>query len=82
MNLRYLLVSLFAEPTQNEPVRLQKQPTKEDYQKELNLWVQKNFYLIVLATFILIWICLTVIFFTVFNSTVETGNYYNLKGVI
>ena len=82
MNWIIFLVNLFAENNAKQPVRLAKQP-KRSLREKIDLWVSKNFYLIVLATFILIWVGLTLIFFTAFNSTVESGNYYyHIKGVI
>lgn len=75
MKLKGILISLFAEQDIKQPVRLEKQ-SKKSLKEQIDEWVSNNFYLIVLATFLLIWVGLTILFYIVFSSTVESGNYY------
>lgn len=68
----------------SNPVRLHKKPTKEDYQRDLNLWVTRNFGLVALATIIFLLIFFIIICYMIIGvSAVESGTYYNhLQGVI
>ena len=75
------IVNLFNNPQTNEQVRLNKQLTKEDFDNEILIFIERNFYLIVLAALIISTITCFLIIGT--SSTVESGVYYNhLQGVI
>lgn len=85
MNILYILSNLFAPKPKNNPIRLQKQSNKRTFKQQADDFVAKNFYFIVLATFLLIWIVLTIILINVFagSSAVESGQYYyHFKEVI
>lgn len=78
MNILYILINLFAPKPKSQPIRLQKQSSKKTFKQQVDDFVARNFYFIVLATFLLIWIVLTIILITVFagSSAVESGQYY------
>ena len=63
---------------------LYKQPTREDFSRDLNYWIQRNFYIIALAAILILLILFVIVcFWWVGVSTLESGNYYNhLGGVI
>ena len=84
MNIYYILVNLFNNTNTGEPVRLQKQASKEDICKELYDLIARNFDFIAL---VVVLICIIVFIYACFSltgvSAVESGNYYNhLTGVI
>lgn len=57
---------------------LRKKPTKEDYIRNFNCWVQRNFGIIVFLTMIaLLVIFVIVCYMFVGVSAVESGNVYN-----
>lgn len=59
------------------PVRLHKKPTREDYRRDVNYFVTRNFGLIsVLAVIFLLIMFVFVCFMIVGVSAVESGNYY------
>ena len=68
----------------NSPVNdLHKKPTREDYKKELNYWIQRNFYIICLAAIsIALIIFVGVCFFVCGISAVESGAMRNFIGGI
>lgn len=68
--------SFFIGEKPKQPIRLEKQ-TSKNIEEILNDWISKNFYIIVLATFVLIWIILTLILFTICHSSVDSGIYYH-----
>lgn len=57
---------------------LHKQPTKEDFTRNLNCWIQRNFYIIcILAILFLLLAFVFVCFAIVGVSAVESGTVYN-----
>lgn len=57
---------------------LRKQPTREDYRRSLNCWVQRNFGIVALATIILLLIVFVFVCYALVGvSAVESGNYHN-----
>lgn len=81
MSIYYILINLFSNPNTRQQVRLNKQLTKEDFKIKLLSFIEKNFYLIVLALVIIFALTCFLIIGT--SSTVESGTTYNhLQGVI
>lgn len=79
-----LLYVLLVGTSTNDKVRLAKKPTKEDHMRNLNCWIQRNFYIIALAAILILLIIFAIVCFMIVGvSAVESGNYYNhLGGVI
>lgn len=72
----YLIVLLFG--TKGPIYDLRKKPTKEDYIRNFNCWVQRNFGIIVFLTMIaLLVIFVIVCYMLVGVSAVESGVYHN-----
>ncbi|MBQ2613509.1 MAG: hypothetical protein IJG19_06525 [Methanobrevibacter sp.] len=62
----------------SNPVRLHKQPTREDYQRDFNLWVVRNFGIVALATIIvLLIIFITVCWMICGVAATDSGVVYN-----
>lgn len=82
MNIMYfisLIYLLIFGNTTNKPVYdLRKKPTREDHYRDFNLWIQRNFYFICLATIL---VCLVVFIISCYLlvgvSAVESGTVYN-----
>ena len=81
--LSLLWILLVGTPTSEKP-RLEKQPTKEDFKRNLNYWIARNFNFIALAAVLILVILIGLVCYAVVGvSAVESGNYYNhLGGVI
>ena len=78
MNIfNYLFVLLFG--AKNAPVYdLHKKPTREDFRRNFNCWVQRNFGIIAFATIIvLLLVFVLVCYMLVGVSAVESGTYHN-----
>ena len=59
------------------PVRLHKQATREDYLRTLNCWIQRNFYILALASIIFLLIMFVIVCYLICGvSAVESGTYY------
>ena len=57
---------------------LYKQPTREDFSRNLNCWIQRNFYIIALAAILTLLVSFVIFMFWLCGvSAVESGNYYN-----
>lgn len=57
---------------------LRKKPTKEDRIRTLNCWVQRNFYIIALATMIILLVVFIFVCFAIVGvSATESGVQYN-----
>ena len=57
---------------------LRKQPTREDYMRSLNCWVQRNFGIVALTTIIILLIVFIIVCSAIVGvSAVESGNYHN-----
>lgn len=81
MNLEFLwmiLISLFGFNNNGQVNDLRKKPTREDYKKEFNLWIGRNFNFIALAAIIFLLIFFVGFCFWVggFSAT-DSGMYYN-----
>ena len=65
--------------TPNQPKHdLRKQPKKEDINRKINLWIERNFGLIALATIVFLLILFVLMcFWLVGVSAVESGIQYN-----
>ena len=62
----------------SNPVRLQKKPTREDYRKEVNYWVVRNWGIIALAAVIFLLIVFLVSCFVIVGvSATESGMMRN-----
>lgn len=62
----------------SNPVRLQKKPTREDYRKEINYFITRNFGIIAIIAIIFLLVVFVMVCFTVVGASgVESGNYYN-----
>ena len=62
----------------SNPVRLQKKPTREDYRKEVNYWVVRNWGIIAIATVIFLLIVFLVSCFVIVGvSATESGMMRN-----
>jgi len=62
----------------SSPVRLQKKPTREDYQKEINYWVTRNFGIIAIVTVIFLLIVFVIVCFAIVGvSATDSGVVYN-----
>lgn len=60
---------------------LSRKPLKEDYYREFNYWIQRNFYTIALAAIIFLLIMFVIVCFSIVGvSAVESGTYYNHLG--
>ena len=85
MNLKFILINLilinlFTDNEVDEPVRLGKPVSKLSWNKQLNSFIEKNFYLIALALFICLLIVLTIVCFIIIQSGTESGLVYNKLG--
>ena len=75
--LSLLWVLLVGTPNNNK-VRLDKKPTKQNYTLRINCWIQRNFYIIcVLAIVFLLIVFVFVCFALVGVSAVESGAMRN-----
>lgn len=75
-----LLLFGFINPPSND---LHKRPTREDYKKELNYWIQRNFYIICLAAIVISLIAFVGVCFWVCGvCAVESGAMRNFIGGI
>ena len=83
MNIITTLYNLTTE-TPTAKHTLHKKPTREDLQKGINCWIQRNFYIICLAAIIFLLITFVIVCYMLVGvSATESGTYYNgLKGVI
>ena len=83
MNLITTLYNLTTE-TPRAKNTLHKKPTREDYLKKFNCWIQRNFYIICLAAIVFLLIIFVIVCYMLVGvSATESGTYYNgLKGVI
>lgn len=61
----------------NNPNDLRKQPTKKDFKKSFNYWVQRNFPVIAFITVMICLVIFVLVCFTIVGASVESGNYYN-----
>ena len=60
------------------PVRLSKKPTRDDYRRALNCWVQRNFGIVALATIISLLIAFVIVCYMIVGvSAVESGGLRN-----
>lgn len=60
---------------------LHKKPTKEDFSRNLNCWIQRNFYIICLAFLLILFITFVIFCFWICGvSATESGNVYNHIG--
>lgn len=80
LSLLYLLI--FGDTTTNKPVYdLRKKPTREDNLRSFNCWIARNFYIICLATIVILLIVFIIVCFSIVGaSTLESGTYYNHIG--
>jgi hypothetical protein len=77
MNFTQLINLLLGNPTTSK-VRLAKKPTREDHIRSLNCWIERNFYLIVLACMIFLLIAFVLVCFAIVGvSSVESGGMRN-----
>lgn len=75
--IQMLLVLLF-ETQEGPKYDLRRKPTKETYKYKVNLWVQRNFYIICIAIIILLFVAFVGFCFMIVGvSGVESGTYYN-----
>lgn len=83
MKFTTLLSNLISE-TPTAKHSLHKKPTKEDVHRNINCWIQRNFYIICLAAIVsLLLIFVVVCYVLVGVSATESGTYYNhIRGVI
>ena len=78
--LSLLWILLVGTPS-NAKHSLYKQPTREDFSRNLNCWIQRNFYIIALAAILTLLVSFVLfMFWCVGVSAVESGNYYNHMG--
>lgn len=60
-----------------QPVRLAKQPTKEDHMRSLNCWIARNYYIVALTVIVIALLMFVITCFCIIGtSSVESGNYY------
>ena len=60
---------------------LYKQPTRDDFRKEVDYWIAKNWNFIALAAILILLISFVFfMFWCVGVSAVDSGNYYNHMG--
>ena len=60
---------------------LYKQPTRDDFKKEVNYWIARNWNFIALAAILILLISFVLFMFWICGvSAVESGNYYNHFG--
>lgn len=71
----YLIVLLFG--TKGPIYDLRKKPTKEDYIRNFNCWVQRNFGIIVFLTMIALLVIFVIVCYVFGVSAVESGVYHN-----
>ena len=83
MNFIYYLINLLlGNPTAGK-VRLNKKPTRDDYIRNLNCWIERHFYIICLAAITLLLIGFVMVCFAIVGvSAVESGVPYNHIGDI
>ena len=75
-----LLILLVGTPT-NAKHSLYKQPTRDDFKKEVNYWIARNWNFIALAAILILLISFVLFVFWLCGvSAVESGNYYNHFG--
>ena len=81
MNLQYLgifIVSLLGFNNKDPVHGLHKKPTREDYKREVDLWIGRNFNFIALAAIIFLLIFfISVCFFVCGIGATESGMMYN-----
>ena len=74
--LSLLWVLLAGTPTVKNDLR--KQPTRDDAIRNLNFWIQKNFYIIALAAIAICLIIFVIVCWLIVGvSAVESGTVYN-----
>ena len=74
LSLLYVLLVGTPQPKHS----LHKQPTKSDFYRNLNFWIQRNFYIIALVSIIVLLIGFVVVCFAICGvSAVESGIQYN-----
>jgi predicted RND superfamily exporter protein len=74
--INFLLVLLIGIPTPKNS--LHKKPTKDDFYRAFNCWIQRNFYIIALASIIFLLICFVIFCFWIVGvSAVESGGMRN-----
>jgi uncharacterized membrane protein len=82
MKFTQLINLILGNPTTSK-VRLAKKPTRDDHIRSLNCWIERNFYLIVLACMIFLLIAFVLVCFAIVGvSAVESGVPYNHIGDI
>ncbi len=60
------------------PVRLHKKPTREDYMRDINCWIQRNFYILCAIAIMILLVVFVVACFTIVGaSATESGVQYN-----
>ena len=60
------------------PVRLAKKPTRDDYIRSFNCWVQRNLGIIAFATILFLLICFVIVCYMIVGvSAVESGAMRN-----
>lgn len=82
MKFTTLLSNLIGTPTAKHS--LHKKPTKEDVQRSINCWIERNFYIICLAAIVFLLISFVIVCYAIVGvSATESGTYYNhIRGVI
>ncbi len=79
--LQTLLILLFGTKENVPKHDLRKTPTKNDYNKILNCWIQRNFYILALITIIICLIGFVIVCFMIVGvSATESGTLYNHMG--
>ena len=82
--LSLLLTLLVGESTDSKSTVLNKKATREDQTRKINLWIERNFYIICLAFLVILMITFIFVCFAICGiSATDSGQYYNqLGGVI
>ena len=76
MKFTQLINLLLGNPTGK--VRLNKKPTRDDYIRNLNCWIERHFYIICLAAITLLLIGFVMVCFAIVGvSSVESGGMRN-----
>lgn len=82
MNLSYLFTFLIGNSNSSKDV-LTRKPTREDYIRNLNCWIERNFYIIALAAIIILLILFILVCFAIVGvSATDSGVTYNHMNTI
>lgn len=80
MNFITAILSLLLGTKTSAKHSLHKQPTKDDFRRNLNCWIQRNFYIIALVILISVFVTFFIVCMVYGISATESGHYYNQFG--